>query len=152
MKIDVNKWHYKAYRAYKVMRNDISREYYFDGEYDYTIDQLFDRREFMTDNFCQYWRGVLLWPVLNIVFSTIMAGITLFSIGVILTSSPGGVAMVGLMIAGIIGFIALLMFIAERFKGAIQDNILTEDNIVYQAYKNNKEKICPIIEYTKEGE
>ncbi len=158
-KVSEDSWHYKMYRAYRVLSSESSRNSYFrrrNSGVENSFEKTFEDYHYMPHNFCVYWRGVLLWPVLNfvltsVVFLWLLALIPslLFLLGVELSIGAGVFVAVALALAAT-GF--ALARAKENVEEFIEEKFKDEESLIRNIYFTYKEKICPMIEYKKKGE
>jgi hypothetical protein len=148
MKINKDAWHYKFYRWYATMRRDVGRERVSNGG---SYDRYFDNFLYMPHDFCTYWRGVILWPLVNLIINiVIFGGVIVASIFSVVNSGYilVGFAAIGFLIAAIVVAISLIGGYLSKIARK-SNTIFKDDNFVAQIYKSNKDKICPVIEYEK---
>lgn len=110
-------------------------------------------------NFCEYWRRVLLWPMIN--FFLVLLTVGLLVVIVSIGYSSAGLWYL-LQIFGTLGYVAgvfaVLIFlfmgtveVKDRIKRSAHKN--KENNIFFSTYFSIKNKICPLLKYeVKEDE
>lgn len=149
MKVNKNSWHYKWYAFTKVSRNMLG-DNFTRVKYRRSLGkswvEIHDNLHHAPTNFCQYWRAVLIYPLVaalvNLsIFTVILAG---------LVSNP---IVVGWFIVGAVGLFAVLALIAglaigtEAVQTRAKEMLQNEDNFFGNIYKSYKNKVCTKVIY-----
>lgn len=148
----VNKksWHYKWLAFYHWATTDVAPDGYADKQGGESFVEFYERTKVgRPQNFCMYWRHVLLWPlVMGIVHLTLWA-VIIVSLWVAFSLLSWNIA---LMVGGLTG--GVLVFFLAMGGLAVGSTALSTKYADWKktstAYKAYKEKHCPIVEYINE--
>lgn len=157
MKVKRNSWHYR-WLAYTSIMLKYASHYtvidlylrennnsYVDAYEKITVMHNFIRKP---TNFCQYWRNVLLYPVMTLILNLVLVSLLTW----LTINNPATVGMVSLaMVIIILTFVALCVMlygmetVSSKLKKVKEDETSFIGNL-YSSYKNN---VCKLMEYEK---
>jgi len=151
--VDKSSWHYRWIAFVYSMGNMYGYGGYKAGHWDSYVEFYEANCIGRPYNFCMYWRHVLLYPAIRILFSIAMYGAGLRIAWLLLPSLAAGLADFILFV--VLGVLALVIFSAAIFgvsalsKKTKQkaQNVIHGENFIGQLYKSYKNKYCPNILY-----
>jgi hypothetical protein len=138
---DSKKDHFRYVQSCK--RNNVDAE----PEKEYSYLTFFEDKGYLPYEFCQYWRAVLLWPVVNIGTSLILIAAILFMMSLFTVGSAVFAGSMTVILAVVVGLILIITKMIDMIKDRKQTK--SKDGFFKTMYKSQKSKICPLIEYEK---
>jgi hypothetical protein len=118
-------------------------------EKEYSYLTFFEDNGYPPYEFCQYWRAVLLWPVVNIGTSLILIAAILFMMSLFTVGSAVFMGGMTVILAVFVGLILIITKMIDMIKD--RKKTKSKDGFFNTLYKSQKSKICPLIEYEKGG-
>jgi hypothetical protein len=119
-------------------------------EKEYSYLTYFEDKGYLPYEFCQYWRAVLLWPIVNIGSSLILIAAILFMMSLFTVGSVVFAGSTALIVVGVTVLILIISKMIDMIKNR-KHQTTTKDGLFKTMYKSHKSKICPLIEYEKGG-
>lgn len=155
-KVSKSSWHYRwfrfvTYMAYyfkwKLYRYpDVSIKYMFEHD-------VYMRWGIMPKTICQYWRAVLIWPIVKALINLSAVALGIFLVFKFPWAALMGLGVVGLFVAGGAIFFGIAIAMVAAFdwvqeKQRARRGQPKRDNLIVNAIRAQNEKICTIMEYT----
>lgn len=149
MNVNKKSWHYKWYTFTKVTSSIIGNNFHAikrrraRGQ---SWVEIHDGMFFAPTNFCQYWRAVLVYPLVALlvnlsIFSLIVAGLAMNPM-VMLYGILGVLGLIGILFV-----IATLAVGSEYVSNKTKEIVRSEDNLIGNIYKSYKNNICTKVNY-----
>lgn len=148
--INEDSWHWRFYRWYTVMNSEHARERVL--KYNIDIQTVFDYHCYKPYDFCQYWRGVLLWPLIKFLSAGVVFGLF---ITILIASLLQSYIVYGYITMGVIFVVTALVLVGILFHviGELTKKTIktSREGFIGEVYSSYKNKFCRVVEYKKGG-
>ena len=162
-KLRTDSWHFKVFSWYRYLSNHDYTDYfvrylrsdfyinvddYKDGDDPKYFNTVFTSKLMGPNNFCSYWRGVLFWPLLQVLSDIAILAAFIY----VQIKWPWGTIIGTLVVAAIMAVIIGLALGIKWLWSVWQDRGCAPTvscGFLETVYWSIKKKICPLIEFVE---